>query len=504
MELCEKLYGGWRASEFIHKLGRMFAVLVLFSLLTAFVSVGHTAGVNSLRPESAADLSHKADAKVAAAGGMSVSEGFLPENIADFAVRLEEMIRNSAVLENGRLPAADISLSTAISADMDTVAALSASALPSADRDAGAADDAAVPIIPDEPTVPVVPDEPAVPVVPDEPAVPVVPDEPVVPVVPDEPSAPPANIADETPDAGAEEDASPDSSNPDVPGAVMTTVNGFYVNEAGMICGIADPETAVSDGYAEIPAEGCTGIAAGAFDAIIGQLAETVGYPFNQFPAKMFCNGAAGYGVASLCGSLGGACAVIGLFCEAEDARALRDQLYEWYKVEPFPSYQPEMESVTTVANSVLCADSVGAYMEATGYAMSDPGRLARCAGLSAEVAVKTIELLNIHFGFEAAPVVEEAPAEEEETLGENEYIGVGTSEIGGEIKVKVTMDGDKIAKIEVLSHNETAGLADPALEQIPEAIIAAQSTSVDAITGATKTSEALIAAVNDALSQVK
>ena len=248
MELCEKLYGGWRASESIHKLGRMFVVLVLFSLLTAFVSVDHTAGVNSLRPESAADLSHKADAKVAAAGGMSVSEGFLPENIADFAVRLEEMIRNSAVLENGRLPAADISLSTAISADTDTVAALSASALPSADRDAGAADDAAVPIIPDEPAVPVVPDEPA------------------VPIVPDEPSAPPANIADETPDAGAEEDALPDSSNPSVPGAVMTTVNGFYVNEAGMICGIADPETAVSDGYAEIPAEGCTGIAAGAFD----------------------------------------------------------------------------------------------------------------------------------------------------------------------------------------------------------------------------------------------
>ena len=62
----------------------------------------------------------------------------------------------------------------------------------------------------------------------------------------------------------------------------------------------------------------------------------------------------------------------------------------------------------------------------------------------------------------------------------------------------------EKIAKIEVLSHNETAGLSDPAFAQIPEAIIAAQSTSVDAVTGATKTSEALIAAVNDALSQVK
>ena len=246
------------------------------------------------------------------------------------------------------------------------------------------------------------------------------------------------------------------------------------------------------------------GCCAAVFAGIMETMGEAYGAPYNVLNGKMFANGAAGYGVASLCGSLGGACAVIGLFCEAEDARALRDQLFDWYKKEPFPGYQPEIESVNTVSNSVLCADSVGIYMEATGYAMSDPGRLARCAGLSAEVAVKTIELLNIHFGFEAAPVVEEAPAEEEETLGENEYIGVGTSEIGGEIKVKVTMDGDKIAKIEVLSHNETAGLADPALEQIPEAIIAAQSTSVDAITGATKTSEALIAAVNDARSQVK
>ncbi|HIQ62082.1 MAG TPA: twin-arginine translocase subunit TatB [Candidatus Avichristensenella intestinipullorum] len=72
------------------------------------------------------------------------------------------------------------------------------------------------------------------------------------------------------------------------------------------------------------------------------------------------------------------------------------------------------------------------------------------------------------------------------------------------EVKVKVTMDGDKIAKIEVLSHSETAGISDPAFTQIPEAIIAANSTEVDVVTGATRTSDALIAAVNDALSQVK
>ena len=93
------------------------------------------------------------------------------------------------------------------------------------------------------------------------------------------------------------------------------------------------------------------------------------------------------------------------------------------------------------------------------------------------------------------------APADEGQAA--NEYIGVGISEIGGEVKVKVTMDGDKIAKIDVLSHNETAGISDPAFKTLPDAIIAANSTQVDAVTGATKTSEALIAAVNDALSKV-
>lgn len=243
------------------------------------------------------------------------------------------------------------------------------------------------------------------------------------------------------------------------------------------------------------------GCCAAVVSGILETMAEKYGYPYNQIPGYMFGNGAGGYGAATLCGSLDGACAVIGLFFEVKEARAIRDELFDWYRGESFPKYQPEMESITTIANSIQCSDSVGTYMAATGYAMSDPGRLARCAGLSADVAEKTIELMNIHLGLEAAPAVEEP---EEEALADNEYIGVGNSEIGGDLKVKVTMDGDKIAKIEVLEHNETSGLSDPAFAQIPDAIIASQSTEVDTVSGATKTSEALIAAVNDALSQVK
>ena len=96
----------------------------------------------------------------------------------------------------------------------------------------------------------------------------------------------------------------------------------------------------------------------------------------------------------------------------------------------------------------------------------------------------------------------EEAAAPE---LAANEYIGVGKG-FGGEIKVKVTMDGDKIANIEVLSHNETAGLSDASFAKVPEAIKAANSTEIDTTSLATTkmTNQGIIDAVNDALSQIK
>ena len=57
---------------------------------------------------------------------------------------------------------------------------------------------------------------------------------------------------------------------------------------------------------------------------------------------------------------LASACAVIGLFCREADNRALRPiyKLVQGWALQP----QPEIESITTVANSVLCSDSVGAY----------------------------------------------------------------------------------------------------------------------------------------------
>lgn len=86
---------------------------------------------------------------------------------------------------------------------------------------------------------------------------------------------------------------------------------------------------------------------------------------------------------------------------------------------------------------------------------------------------------------------------------GANEYVGEGTG-MGGPLVVKITMDGDKIAKVEIVSHNETAGISDPAIANIPGAIVAANSAQVDAVAGATMSSNGIMQAVADALTKVK
>ncbi len=72
---------------------------------------------------------------------------------------------------------------------------------------------------------------------------------------------------------------------------------------------------------------------------------------------------------------------------------------------------------------------------------------------------------------------------------------------MGGAVKVTVTVSGGKITAVEVGEHNETAGISDPAIEQMPAKIVEAQSADVDAVAGATVTSEAIKKAVKAALS---
>ena len=78
-------------------------------------------------------------------------------------------------------------------------------------------------------------------------------------------------------------------------------------------------------------------------------------------------------------------------------------------------------------------------------------------------------------------------------------YSGVGKGR-NGDINVKVVLKKTKIAKITVGAHSETPGISDAPLKNIPEAIIAGQTLAVDTVSGATLSSEGIIAAVADAL----
>lgn len=86
------------------------------------------------------------------------------------------------------------------------------------------------------------------------------------------------------------------------------------------------------------------------------------------------------------------------------------------------------------------------------------------------------------------------------EELAANEFIGENAYGAGGVIRVKVTMDGDKIAKIKTIEQHETRGLGTTAMMKLTEEIVAKNTTDVDIVAGATLTSVSFTAAVRQAV----
>jgi uncharacterized protein with FMN-binding domain len=80
---------------------------------------------------------------------------------------------------------------------------------------------------------------------------------------------------------------------------------------------------------------------------------------------------------------------------------------------------------------------------------------------------------------------------------------GTGTG-YAGEVVVEVTVEGDTITAIEVVESSDTPGLSDGAYDAIIPAVIENQSVEgVDAVSGATGSSEGILEAIADALSQM-
>ncbi|NLM97450.1 MAG: FAD-dependent oxidoreductase [Halanaerobiaceae bacterium] len=69
-----------------------------------------------------------------------------------------------------------------------------------------------------------------------------------------------------------------------------------------------------------------------------------------------------------------------------------------------------------------------------------------------------------------------------------------------GNVKVKVVLNNDEIVSVEILEHNETEAIGGNAMEAIADRIVKEQSLAIDAVSGATISCKAVLAAVEECI----
>ncbi len=104
---------------------------------------------------------------------------------------------------------------------------------------------------------------------------------------------------------------------------------------------------------------------------------------------------------------------------------------------------------------------------------------------------------------YKASEAEENVAPEVEGGYKDGVYEGTGKGN-GGDIKVEVTVEGGNIVSISLTEHSETEGIYEAAEKGVIEEIIKTQSTEVDAVSGATVTSNGIMEAVADAVKDAK
>lgn len=135
-------------------------------------------------------------------------------------------------------------------------------------------------------------------------------------------------------------------------------------------------------------------------EAILGELREKVGGPYNNLPVEAFIFGHGGtVGYGTLCGTLMGAGIATSFALGRADGEAVLGDVIAYYSEEDLPTYTPKSPKAqvknTNISNSPLCHISVGKWMKKEGVALKSPERKDRCARMAANVAYHTVVLMN-------------------------------------------------------------------------------------------------------------
>lgn len=102
--------------------------------------------------------------------------------------------------------------------------------------------------------------------------------------------------------------------------------------------------------------------------------------------------------------------------------------------------------------------------------------------------------------GWDADRIGMEIPEEVPEVEADDTYSATVDS-YGGPMTVTVGLTDGEIVMIEV-EHEDTDGIANPAIGEIRRAVLESQSADVDRVSGATATSRALISGIEEALGE--
>lgn len=89
-------------------------------------------------------------------------------------------------------------------------------------------------------------------------------------------------------------------------------------------------------------------------------------------------------------------------------------------------------------------------------------------------------------------------------SVGPNQALGHSDAGMGGEIVTRVTVDdAHNLKNVEILQESESDDVAASALKKLPQEMVKKNTYEVDAVSGASRTSQALRDAVQDALAQL-
>lgn len=95
-------------------------------------------------------------------------------------------------------------------------------------------------------------------------------------------------------------------------------------------------------------------------------------------------------------------------------------------------------------------------------------------------------------------------PGAENTVAADGSYTAAAEGFGGGEVTVTLTIADGRISAVEIDTASQTPSIGGVAGEQLAEAILAAGSANVDAVSGATLTCNAIIEATEDCLAQAR